>query len=154
MNKKTELLHFYENYYNSIDNLEKENEYADKFYEALLSGDNEVYQKYISETKVFDENWIKTVESYVPSLNKIIQNPRSSIKLEQEIVIIEKAKNINVDSVKHLASNTHLIKEVKEDGEVVPQKILTTFKELDYGTYELCSFTTLIGSLYIFMGSR
>lgn len=154
MNQKSELLHFYDNYYNLISEVEKKDQFTEKFYDAFLSGENELYQKYISETKIFDEEWIKTVESYVPSLTKIINNPRSSIKVEEEIVAVERAKKISSQSVKHLAANTHMIKEVRADGSIMPKNILTTYTDVDYGTYENRFIMTLIERLFIFVKSR
>lgn len=154
MNQKSELLHFYDNYYKLIGDIERKDQFTEKFYSAFLSGNNEIYQKYISETKIFDEQWIKTVESYVPSLTKIINNPRSTIKVEEEIVAVERAKKITSQSVKHLAANTHMIKEVRADGSVMPKNILTSYTDIDYGTYENRFIMTLIDRLFIFVRSR
>ena len=108
--------------------------YFDKIYSK---GDNKVYQKNMSETKIFDMGWIQTIESYFPSLDKITKNPRSNLKYEEDVVAIEKAKKINATSVRHLAAHTHYIKDINEkDNTVIPKKILTTNAEQDYQIYE------------------
>ncbi len=154
MSQKHELLQFYQQYYNTLKTIEKSDPFVDKFYQSFLSGKNEVYQKYISETKNFDETWIKTVESYIPSLNKIVLNPTSTLKAEEEVVIIEKARKITSQSIKHLAANTHMVKEVSKKGDVIPKKILTSYIDVEYGTYENRFIMTLIDRLFTFVRSR
>lgn len=148
-----DLLKFYEAYNKGFSELEKSDGFPNDFYSTFLSGETKVSQKYIAENKTFDEEWIRTVESYVPSLNKIVANPKSSLKMEEEIVQIEKARKINSQSIKHLSANTHLIREVKDEM-VVPKKILTAFPEIDYGTYENRFIMTLIDRLFIFVRNR
>ncbi len=83
-------------YYNHIsqnlfeyDNLD----FVKFFRENYHTGTNKFYQKNISETKKFDDNWIKVLESHLPSIDKIIKNPRSFIKYDEDVVAIDKAKN-------------------------------------------------------------
>ena len=62
-----------------------------KYFDAVYNkGKNKVYQKNMSETKIFDMDWIKTIESYFPSLDRITKNPRSNLKYEEDVV----AKNM------------------------------------------------------------
>lgn len=144
---------FYLNYLSSLNKLEKDKFYKN-FNHEFNSGKTTVYQNLRKETKIFDEEWINTVESYFPSLNKIILNPKSGLKYEEEVVLVEKAKKIDSNSVKFLASHTQYIKEVKNDGSIIPSKIQTTFSEIDYGTYENRFIKTLIERLFIFVRRR
>lgn len=144
---------FYLNYLSSLNKLEKDKFYKN-FNHEFNSGETTVYQNLRKETKIFDEEWINTVESYFPSLNKIILNPKSGLKYEEEVVLVEKAKKIDSNSVKFLASHTQYIKEVKNDGSIIPSKIQTTFSEIDYGTYENRFIKTLIERLFIFVRRR
>ncbi len=132
----------------------KDEEFAKYFFNSYEAGDRTLYFKNKSETKKFDIEWIQTVESYFPSLDKICRNPRSNLKYEEEIVAIEKAKKTNSKSVQHLASHTHLIKDVDEDNFVTPKKILTTFAEQDYAIYENRFIATLIKRLFLFVRNR
>lgn len=147
-----------DDYYDSIENaislVEEDSEFSDMFYKHYLAGDRVVYQKNITESKIFDEEWIKTLESYFPSLDRIIANPRSNIRYEEDVVAIEKARKINSQSVKHLASHTHFVKSVERNGDVVPKKILTTYAEQEYVTYENRFIKTLIDRLFIFVANR
>ncbi len=133
--------------------LEMAEEFPNHFYQALLSGDNTIYQKSIQESKIFHEDWIGTIESFFPSLDKITKDPKSGLKYLQEVVAIEKAKKTNSDSVRHLAQNTHLIKEIK-NGDVIPKKILNTQAEINYAIYENRFIKTLVDRLFDFVNRR
>ena len=133
--------------------VEMEEEFPNYFYQGFLSGENELYQKVISEVKIFHEDWIETIESYFNSLDKITKNAKSGLRYEQDVVAIEKAKKTNSDSVRHLAANTHLIKEVRPDM-VVPKKILNTQAEIEYAIYENRFIKTLIDRLFSFVNNR
>ncbi|MDY0276557.1 MAG: hypothetical protein RBQ97_00580 [Acholeplasma sp.] len=154
MDEKNELLQFHNEYLESFKQIEEHNDFSKKFYQSFLSGNNTLYQKYIKETKNFDEEWIKTIESYVPSLNKIVMTPKSSLRLEEDIIAIEKAKKINSQSIRHLASHTQFIKEVSEEKGVVPKKILTNYSEVDYTIYENRFVMSLIDRLFVFVRNR
>jgi len=144
---------FYQNYINNLTELEKD-QFVQGFYRALDGGDNTLYQKNMSEVKNFDETWIDTVESYFPSLDKITRNPRTALKYNDEIVPIEKARKVTSRSIRHLASHTHLIKEVREDGTIMPKKILVSEADTEYGTYENRFLMTLIERLFLFVRNR
>lgn len=133
---------------------EKENKFAKNYVDLVNGGNNTFYQKNITETKIFDEQWIITLESYFPSIDKIIRNPKLTIRYDEDVVAIEKAKKINSNSIRHLASHTQYIKDVSEDEVVTPKKILTTFAEEDLTTYENRFIMTLIDRLFIFVRNR
>lgn len=149
----SDLDDYFEKISDSLEEIETDNAFAKVFYEAYLAGDRTLYQKDIVETKVFDEEWIRTLESYFPSIDKITNVPKSSIKYEREIVPVEKARKINSESVRHLASHTQFVKEVR-DGDVIPKKILTSYAEEEYGIYENRFVKTLIDRLFIFVTNR
>jgi DNA repair protein SbcC/Rad50 len=153
MKKISDLRKFHEELNTVYYELEKDHEFPNHFYQALLSGENSVYQKSISEIKTFHEEWIGTIESYFNSLDKISKDPKSGLKYLQEVEAIEKAKKVNSDSIRHLASHTHLIKEVKH-GDVIPKKILTTQAEINYAIYENRFVMTLINRLFDFVNQR
>lgn len=153
MKKVSDLRQFHEQLNQVFYELEREEEFPNHFYQALLSGENEIYQKSIQESKVFHEDWIETIESYFPSLDKITRDPKSGLKYLQEVVQIEKAKKVNSDSIRHLAANTQLIKEVR-NGQVIPKQILTTQAEIEYAIYENRFIKTLVDRLFDFVNRR
>lgn len=151
---KDELDLYYESLVDKFKTSDKASDFAKYFYASLSSGDSKFYQKNITEVKVFDEEWIKTLEAFMPSIDNIIKNPKSSIRYDEQVVAIEKAKKINSASVRHLASHTEYIKEVRPNGMVTPKKILTSFAEEELATYENRMIMTLIDRLYVFIKNR
>jgi len=153
MKKLTDLRKFHQELSSVYYDLEMDFPFPNDFYQAFLSGENEMYQKSITEIKTFHEEWIQTIESFFPSLNKIIRDPKSGLRYDQEIVAIEKAKKTNSDSVRHLASHTHLIKEIR-GSDVIPKRILTTQAEIEYAIYENRFIKSLIDRLFDFVNRR
>lgn len=153
MKKTSDLIKFHEVLNDALYQIEMEEEFPNHFYQALLSGENTIYQKNISETKTFHEEWIATIESFFPSLDKITRDAKSGLRYDQEIVAIEKAKKTNSESVRHLASHTYLIKEIR-NGDVIPKKIQITQAEIELGIYENRFIMTLINRLFKFVMDR
>lgn len=153
MSQNNDLITLHKSLSKMMADLEKKHPFPDQFYHLLLSGQLQLLQKSIIEIKEFHEDWIGTIESYFPSLNKITKDPKSGLKYLQEVEAIEKAKKVNSDSIRHLSANTHLIKEVK-DNNVVPKRILTTQAEINYAIYENRFIKTLVDRLYHFVDSR
>ena len=147
------LTKFYEQYISDNQELFQEDEFSKRMYRAIQSGDKEIYYKNIAETKIFDETWIETLESYFPSLDHIIRDPKSTIKYENDLVEVEKVKKTNSLTIRHLSANTHLIREIDGD-DIKPKKLLTTFTDIDYATYENRMVASLIHRLFYFVRSR
>ena len=147
------LTKFYEQYIEDNRELFETDEFSKRMYRAIQSGDKELFYKNVAETKIFDETWIETLESYFPSLDNIVRNPKSAIKYENELVAVEKVKKTSSLTIRHLSANTHLIKEI-EDGQIKPKKLLTTYSDIDYATYENRMIASLIQRLFYFVKSR
>ena len=154
MAKNDDLDNFYSSVMSALTNAAQKEKFTEYFYRCFLAGDTVVYQKNIAEFKNFDNEWMKTVEMYLPSLQKIIQNPKSTLRYEEEIVPIEKVKKVTKDSIRHLAMHSENIKTIDEDGNVIPSKLLTMHSEVDYAIYENRFIMTLINRLAVFVGNR
>lgn len=107
-----------------------------------------------TEYKKFDEDWIVKIESFFPSLNQIISNIRNTLKYEEEILPVERTRRTSNESIRHILRNTKYIKDINEDDEVYPSKVLNTVSELDYGIYENRLIMTLIDRLYHYLHRR
>lgn len=153
MKKLKDLREFHQAITDAYYDIEMEHAFPNTFYDALLSGENEMYQKSITESKAFHVDWIPTIESYLSSLNKIVMNPKSGLRYEEPVVAIEKAKKVNAQSIRHLAMHSHMIKEVREDM-VIPKKIMTSQAEIEYAIYENRFIKTLIERLFDFVFRR
>lgn len=152
--KKDDLAVFYKNMTESLKNEEENERFVKYFYNSFLAGDTTIYQRNIAEFKNFDNEWIEKLEEYFPSIDKIVRNPKSVLRYDEEITIIEKAKKVTSQSIRHLAANSQLIKDINEDGDITPSKILTTTPEIEYGIYENRFIMTLIQRLATFVGNR
>lgn len=117
------------NLYNEYDNSEIE-----EFYKGLSSSldINVDYDK-----TEFDLEWLTIMEDTIRYIDNILRNPNRFIVNEEDIVKIELARRVTVESIKHLSRNTNLIQEYdKETGDIKPSKILNINKEESYNTYE------------------
>ena len=144
---------FFTNIADTIDKSELEIAFPSHFYDAYFKGKRTITQKTETELKRFDVKWIETVESYIPSIDLIARNAKSNLREETEVVPVELAKNISSESITYLLNHTEDIKEVNGE-EVIPQRILTTVAEIDYGIYENRFIMTLIGRLKDFVNER
>ena len=80
--------------------------------------------------------WLDIFEKLLPYIEKILRNPKRFITTEEEIVKIESAKKVGVETVKHLAKHTNFIQDLDEKtGDVIPAKLLNVLKEETFNTY-------------------
>ena len=98
-----------------------------------------------------DFAWLDIMEDTVMYLDNILRNPNRFIINEEEIVKVEQARRITVDSIKHLAKHTSYIQEIEDDGDVKPSKILNINKDESYNTYENRLIYTLINNMKMFI---
>lgn len=102
-----------------------------------------------------DIEWIQKMQETIPYIDNIFRAPNRFIVNEEEIVKIELARKITVDSIKHLSKNTNLIQSIdKKTGDVRPSKILNINKEESYDTYENRLIYTLIQNMKFFVERR
>lgn len=132
----------------------KQDEFAKVFMNILKSGNTSLYQKERRERRIFDDAWMTSVEDAIPVIDKITRTPRENLKSVQQVVPVERAKKIDKDTIRHLASNTQFIKSIDGDGNVTPSKVLTTYYESDLGTYENRFLKTLVDKLFLFIEKR
>lgn len=113
---------------------------------------NSVYKvEQNSESFEADFEWLELMEETIPYLDNILRNPNRFIVNEEEIVNVEKARRITVESIKHLSKNTNFIQEINEQGEVKPSKILNINKDESYNTYENRVIYTLIQNMRMYV---
>ena len=126
-----EIINLYEQ---SDDNKNKD------FYENINSN-LRVVTNYDKTSTNFE--WLNIMEDTIRYLDNILRNPNRFIINEEDIVKIELARRVTVESIKHLSKNTNLIQDIdKKTGDVKPSKILNINKEESFNTYEnrfICS---------------
>ena len=83
-----------------------------------------------------DIEWIEIMEETIPYIDNIFRSPNRFIVNEEEVVKIEQAKKVTVETIKHLSKNTNFIQTIdKKTGDVTPSKLLNVRKEESYDTY-------------------
>lgn len=106
------------------------------------------------ELNEYDYEWLDKIEDVVPYLDNILRNPKRFIINEEEIVKVELARKVTVESVIHLTQHTNLIQDIDKNGDVKPSKILNINKEESLDTYENRFIFTLINNLRTFFEQR
>lgn len=143
---------FYEAFYSCIENAKSP--LGDFLFNELQQGEKTIYNKTVRETKIFDGNFLDVVIGAYPSLLKICRYPKKTLAYMQEVVAMEKAKKVDSESIRHLASHTQYIRDINEQNEVIPSKILSTYAEDNIGIYENRFIKSLINRVIVFLDTR
>ena len=140
---KLEIINLYEN-----SNKNRIEEFTSKTNSTLkVNIDKKKMQK--------DSDWIKMIAFTIPYLDNIFRSPNRFIVNEEEIVKIEQAKKVSVETIKHLSKNTNFIQTVdKVTGDVTPSKLLNVRKEETYNTYENRLIYTLVQNMKRFIKKK
>ena len=152
--ESAELEAYYTKAYQAIDNETQNDTYGSYVLSRVKGGQKTVFNKTQSEIRNFDMSFLDTIESVYPAITKIMRDPKKSLRYETEVVNVEKARKTNSDTVKHLSSHTHLIKEITKEGNVVPSKVLNTFAEEELAIYENRFLKSLVKRLEMFLERR
>lgn len=108
-------------------------------------------KKYVTR----DVEWMNLMEEVIPHLDHVFRTPNRFIQNEEEIVKIEQARKVSVETIKHLSKNTNFIQTVEEKtGNVIPSKLLNVRKEETYNTYENRLAYTLIQNVKFFINKK
>lgn len=132
----------------------KEDPYYNYFYNLVDTGRNHADFSYVRLVKSVDEKWVKEIEDALPSLTYLVQHPRKYIEEEREVVNIAMARNVSSESIRHLLAHSNYIDEYREDGTVIPNRILNVYKEESFNTYENRFICSLIAELQFFINRR
>ena len=87
------------------------------------------------DEKEFNYEWLDIIEDVCPYIDNILRNPKRFIINEEEIVKVELARRVTVESVIHLTQHTNLIQKIEDNGDVKPSKILNINKEESMDTF-------------------
>lgn len=106
-------------------------------------------------SKSSSADWMDIFEDTLPNLDTILRNPNRFIVNEEEVVKVEQARRVTVESIKHLSQNTNLIQDIdKKTGDVKPSKILNINKEESFETYENKFIWSLIQNMKFFVNKK
>ena len=85
-----------------------------------------------------NSDWIEAIEKGLEFVEKAVQEERQFIRVNGEVVPIEKAKKVSKYSVEHLAKHSNMITHIPEDEDqpIIPDSIYMVEKLSDYAVYE------------------
>ena len=149
-----ELTAYYSKIYEQLEAGTSNDPFGSYVLGRVKGGQKTVLNKSQSEIRNFDMSYLDTIESVYPAIYKIMKDPKKSLRYEQEVVAVEKARKVNADTVRHLSSHTHLIKEIKKNGDVIPSKVLTTYTEEELAIYENRFIKSLVKRMEMFLERR
>lgn len=128
------------------------NDKIENFYKKNNSNLN-IKVDYNKETS--DYEWIDIMEDTIKYLDNILRNPNRFIVNEEDVIKVELARRVTVESIKHLSRNTNLIQDIdKKTGDVRPSKILNINKEESYDTYENKFIYSLIQNMKAYIARK
>ena len=124
-----------------------------KAFNSAVKSEYEVQTNY--EQVDINFEWLEIMEDTVRYLDNILRNPNRFIVNEEEVVKVEQARRITVESIKHLSKHTNFIQEIDPvTDDVKPSKILNINKDESYNTYENRVIYTLIQNMRMFIDMR
>ena len=144
----------FEKYAAKVNELLKEDTDGQVIFDCLAQGETTYMRQDRIENTSFDLTWIQVIEDCLYDLGCIVKNPKITTKTVEDLVPVELARKTDQESVKHLASHTQYIKDVDEEGDVIPSKILNIGNDDEYHTYENRFIATLIRRLVLFVDKR
>ena len=153
-NDRENIENVYEKMIGNVSDELAEDKYYQYFYNLLETGNNYCSFYNTKLVKDIDEEWVKAIEEAIPSLQRVVMNPRKFIEEEREVVNIAMARNISPESIQHLLQHSNMIDKINDDGTVIPNRILNVFKEESLNTYENRFVCTLILELQRFINKR
>lgn len=96
--------------------------------------------------------WFDFVYGVCPYINEIFEDAKTFLKEEEEILNVEKVKKVTVATIKHLSKHTNFVRDFDiKKRKVIPEKLLNSFKEDTYNTYENRFICTLVDDFEIFL---
>lgn len=120
----------------------------------LKAGDTRIMKYDRVENTIYDPRWIEEIEDCLYDLGLIVQNPKRVTQEVTDVVPVELARKTNAQSVIHLATHSQYVKEMKENGDIVPNNILNIGSDDFLQTYENRFIATLIRRLILFVEKR
>ena len=144
---------YYRIYREMLDAVAPLNKYK-YFVDELVKADSgeDVHSGSISYREI-DMDWVEAIEKAIPFIDGAIRERRRFIRVDEDIVPIERSRKITNESIRHLAQHTNMIARVEGD-EVTPEKILNLFREESFAIYENRFLKTLLDNAVMFVEQR
>lgn len=124
------------------------------FKNAIDAGNNRLSQTILNEILEIDDTWILAIENALNSIETIVKSPYTFIKQYRQVVSVERIRKVDALSVRHLAMHSENVRQVNDDGTVIPNKVQTGFMEHNLAIYENRFLYTLILRLKRFLDDK
>ncbi len=122
--------------------------------DAVSKGNNTLAQNAFMQSFSIDADWIEAIQDGLLSIEKIAKRPKNTIRDERELVNIEKAKRVDGVAVRHLSTHTQYIRQIRDDGSVLPSSVMTRTFEEEVAIYENRFVYALLQRLKVFVERR
>ena len=141
-------------YLKRVDSLDSLSRYPNLRAYVQEKGNNYMAHRVRNEAKTFDVKWIDELNEGFMHIDNIIARPRTFIEEKRDVVLAALAKRVSSASVTHLASHSQFVHGFDEEGNVIPEKILSISSDDNYQIYENRLVMSLILKLSVFVQNR
>lgn len=139
----------------SKDIIEVSNDVLETSTKFLHDVESNVYFDSRLASDLFDTEWLERLEYACPYIDIIVRNPKLALIKEENVVLVEKAKKIDVTSVKDLAKHTERISRYDRGTDSVePKKILDIRNEETFNIYENRFLYTVVKMTIAFVSNK
>ncbi len=153
-NKTESFIALQKAYLKRVDSLDSLSRYPSLRAYVAENGNNYMAHRTRREAKTFDTKWIEELNEGFRHIDNIIARPRTFIEEKRDVVLAALAKRVSSASVTHLASHSQFVHGFDEEGNVVPEKILSISSDENYQIYENRLVMSLILKLSVFVTNR
>ena len=145
----------YEKYTRSVIRTLASTEFYDFFMDVMSKAENRIQFSNRQCLKVIDPKWVEALEASLSGFQKIIANPRNTIREDELIVNVANAKRGGQDVVRHLAQHGHLVSDYDyETHDVRPNKLMQKIRDDTADLYENRLVYTVLESAHHFVRIR
>ncbi len=145
----------YQKYARSVIRTLASTEFYDFFMDVISKAENEIQFSNRQCLKVIDPKWVEALEASLSGFQKIIANPRNTIREDELIVNVANAKRGGQDVVRHLAQHGQLVSDYNyETHDVRPNKLMQKIRDDTADLYENRLVFTVLESAHHFVRIR
>ena len=153
--KVTSIDAVYQKYARGVIRTLASTEFYDFFMDVISRAENEIQFSNRQCVKVIDPKWVEELEASLSGFQRIIANPRNTIREDELIVNVANAKRGGQDVVRHLAQHGHLVSSYDYDThDVKPNKLMQKIRDDSADLYENRLVYTVLESALHFVRIR
>ncbi len=145
----------YQKYARSVVRTLASTEFYEFFMDTISRAENHIEFSNVRQEKIIDPVWVDKINDSLEAFQRIISNPRNTIKEEDIIVNVAHAKRGGPDVVRHLAQHAQFVNEYDaHTGEVKPNHLQQKLRDDSADIYENRFVYTVLESAHHFVRIR